>query len=82
MRACVSQEEISRIGFYQPDTFIAHLQRLTLEDTPTASGAIPSESKVGKYKIKRSAVTLTAEELKERETSALGMLTNAMRRKT
>jgi len=81
VRACVSAEETTRIGYFQPDSFIARLQELSVQDARNAGTAKPSESKFGKYKVKRSAATLTPEELAARESAALAMLTEAMREK-
>jgi hypothetical protein len=81
VRACVSAGEAARVVYYQPDEFIAHLQELSIQDAVVPSTPNPSEGKFGKYKIKRSAATLTQKELEAREAAGLAMLAEAMRQK-
>lgn len=65
------------VGYFQPDAFITHIK--TLRPPPTKVQSAP-EIRRG-YKIKRTYIELSPEELKAREDAALKMLAEAMRRK-
>ncbi|MDA1277207.1 MAG: type IV secretion system DNA-binding domain-containing protein [Verrucomicrobia bacterium] len=75
---CLQAEELTRVGYYTPDQFIAYLQSLASHE----SAAPPAdELKLGKYKIKRRSSKLTPEEAKAHEAAGLKMLAETMRRK-
>ena len=79
--ASLSGEECSLVGYYHPDAFITRLQHLALQDTAAPVQNFSSEKKYGKYRVKNSVANLTAEEIKERESIALGTVTSTMRKK-
>ena len=68
-------EAAARVAYYQPDRFIAHLEKLPVP--------VPKETVVTRrgYKVKRSAPALTAEERRQREDAANRMMAEAMRQK-
>jgi len=72
--------ECFAVGYFLPDAFISQLESWAAEDA-AKSAAPPQASTFGKYKIKHSVVSLTAEELKEREDAALRLLAETMRNK-
>ena len=80
MKGCFSAEQVSRIGFYSPDEFISYLQTATIAEAPSEKPA-PTEERRRGYKVKRSFVTLTPEDAKSREETALKMLAEKMRKK-
>ena len=75
---CLPADQLSRVGFYLPDQFIAHLQSLKSKD-PIAPA--PSEIKLGKYKVKSRASKLTPAEQQQREAAAISLMAETMRRK-
>jgi hypothetical protein len=71
-------EVISRVSYFHPDQFIAHLEALSLV-VPKATEA----SKIRKgLKVKRSPSNLTPEEQKEREEATIRSVAEAMKRKS
>ena len=68
-------EAAAHVAYYQPDRFIAHLEKLPFP--------VPKETVVTRrgYKVKRSAPALTPEERHQREDTANWMMAEAMRRK-
>jgi hypothetical protein len=77
VRSCVPEGEMSRVRFYVPEAFLSYLRTVTTPPPNPAS----NESQIGKYKVKRSVVTLTDEEVKAREAAALKLLSETMRKK-
>lgn len=68
-------EVATRVAYYEPDQFIAHLKTLPM--------AVPEDSVTTHrgYKVKRSIPKLTAEEHRQREETANRMMAEAMRSK-
>jgi len=70
-------ESAARVGYYQPDQFIAHLKSLPLPVVPT-----PTAPKTHRgYKVKSSFSDLSPEEQKQREEMALQSIADAMKKK-
>ena len=70
-------EIASRVTYWQPDPFIAHLE--TFAESPAAAPDLPKVRRG--YKIKRSTAALTTEEQKLREEAAISSIAATMRRK-
>jgi hypothetical protein len=79
VRSCVPKQDVSRVGFYVPETFLTYLRSIAVP--PQEDLASANESQIGKYKVKRTVVKLTDEELKAREAAGLKLLSETMRRK-
>jgi len=80
IRAAVSgslgAEVATRVSYYHPDQFVAHLQ--TFPPLPKTSGT----SKIRRgFRVKRSSSKLTPEEQKQREDAAIRSIAEAVRRK-
>lgn len=74
---CLSVEESSRVSYFVPEAFIAHLHELSKKET----NAPPQpEIKLGKYKVKTSHVPLTDEERKQKEDQMVKMLADTMKK--
>ena len=78
--ASLSPAEAALIGFYQPDSFITHLRDLSVQDAAMCT-AQPNEGTFGKYKIRRRIADLTNEEVRDRESTALKTLAEAMQKR-
>ncbi len=79
--ACVAANEASKVGFYTPDQFLAHLQKLAEEDARVPPPPIQTEKTYGKYKVKTKQATLTVEERRQREEVAYQTIAQIMRQK-
>jgi hypothetical protein len=79
--ASLSPEETARVVYFHPDKFISFLQELAIAEAQEVEAATPKAKQYGKYKIKSSVANLTSEEIKARESAALGLLADTMRRK-
>jgi hypothetical protein len=73
-------EQAARVGYFLPDAFLAHLERLAKEDA-TVTPPPPTEQVTRGYKVKRSSRKLTPEELKVKEAAALRLVAEAMKEK-
>jgi len=71
-------ERSTRVGYFSPDQFIDHLQRLAREDGAAVSPSSMETNRRG-YKVRRSAPKLTPEELKVKEAAALRMVAETMK---
>jgi len=80
VNGCLAPVQSKQVAFYSPDTFIAFLQALALEELRTPAEATPAPEVRRGYKVKRSFVTLSPEESKAREDAALKMITERMRK--
>lgn len=70
----------ARVGYFLPDSFLAHLEQLAKTDVAVAPTP-PAEQVTRGYKVKRSVTKLTPEELKAKEAAALRMVADAMKQK-
>jgi hypothetical protein len=75
---CLSAEQLSRVGFYLPDQFIVHLQSLK---SPEPATPAVEERKLGKYTVKSSSSKLTPGEQQARESAAIKLMAESMRRR-
>jgi hypothetical protein len=66
------------VGYFLPDDFISHLERLAREDAGKA-GVPPMETTRRGYKVKRSAPKLTEEERKQKEDAALRIIADNLK---
>jgi len=73
----LGSEAATRVEYFQPDQFIAHLKTMP----PVIAKAATSTDKRRGYKIKRSAPDLTPEERKQKEDVAIHVIAEAMQRK-
>ncbi len=78
--ASLAPEETARVVYFHPDKFILFLQELAIAETQEAEAATPKAKQYGKYKIKSSVANLTQEEIKARESAALGLLADTMKK--
>jgi hypothetical protein len=75
----LGNEITKRVGYFQPDQFIAYLK--TLPSRTPAEPIPPATSVRRGYKIKRLLPTLTSAEQKDREEAAIRSIAEAMRSK-
>jgi hypothetical protein len=73
--ASLGPETASRVGYFQPDPFIAYLKSLK-PATPQ-----PSETVSGGYKIRRSVPKFSPQERRQKEDVANRVITEAMRKR-
>jgi hypothetical protein len=73
VRTALGAAAATRVGYYLPDDFIAHLQTLAVP--------APSETRHGKFTVKRAFIPLSAEQAKARERVAAESLVAALKRK-
>jgi len=74
----LGSEAAAKVEYYQPDQFIAYLQRLP---TSVREASAEPETRKG-YKSKRAFQKLTPEERKQREDAAIRSIAEAMKRKS
>jgi hypothetical protein len=78
VKGSLGPEAAGRVGYFQPDQFIAHLRSLTLPVPKT-----PEAPKTRRgYKVRRSVSKLTSEEQKQHEEAAIKSIAEAMRNKS
>jgi hypothetical protein len=79
--ASVSPDEAAFVTYHQPDSFIAHLRELAIQDAALLEPPNVEETKFGKYKVTRRAAKLTPDEMRQREAAKMKMITDTMRKK-
>ncbi len=77
--ACLGAALAARVGYFTPDQFILHLQRLAAEDSKPPPPIAPGEKIYGKYKVKSKSVPLTPAEAQEREDQACRVIAETLR---
>ena len=77
--AAMPKELMAYVEFFQPESFLVRIEQWAAEDS--AKTVAPNETTFGKYKIKHSVVSLTPDELKQREDAAYKLLSETMRKK-
>jgi hypothetical protein len=81
VRGCMSPEDRAKVSFYSPDEFVAYLQKFISEEPSSITPPSPVEERKRGYKVKRTYVQLSPEELKAREDEAIKLVAEKMRRK-
>ena len=78
---CLPADEISRVGFYLPDEFIAHLKDLAKKDTETPAQPEQETLALGKYRVKRRVSKMTLGEAKAQEDAAFKIIAETMKQR-
>lgn len=68
----------ARVGYFQPDDFIAHLESLAKTDAPPPPSG-PKETVRKGYKVKIKAASLTPEELRAKEEAGFHLIAETMK---
>lgn len=79
IRGSFSPEQVSRIEFHSPDSFLTALQQKMAEGGPI-SPEQATESRRRGYKVKRRFVELSPQEARDREDSAFRILAGKLRK--
>ena len=79
MRACFPADEFARIGFYEPEKFIAYIETLPVPEAPPSTPTVGKPTRRG-YTVKRTYSPLTPEERRQREEQALREIAEELRR--
>jgi hypothetical protein len=76
--AALSAQETTHVGYFLPEQFLGQLQELATKETMIESTSTPTETQIGKYKVRRTFPKLTPEEKKQREAAGIQMLAKTM----
>jgi|GEM_PF-2218580 len=79
MRACFPADEFARIGFYEPEEFLAFIESLPVPEAPRSTPAEGKPTRRG-YTLKRTYSPLSPEERQQREEQALREIAEELRR--
>ena len=79
MKACFSGDDFSRLGFYEPDQFLAFIEGLPVPSPPLVKPSDADPNRRG-YKLKRTYTTLCPQEKAQREEQALREITEELRK--
>jgi len=76
--ACLDAVDVSRVGYYLPEQFLARLPELIPQESPPPCA---EPVRLGKYTVKRHGPALTRQERNAREEAAIRVMAESMKRK-